>query len=151
MGRAVLVNSVLDSQLIYTMSSILLPQGTLDALDRRRRAFLWSGEDKVYGAQCLVAWETACQLKRQGGLGIRNLALQNKCLLLKTLHKLHNPAGSAWASWVRSNVNMVTMHGDIEGAHWSDLEELLPLYRAVTERNWQWPVDQLLGGQMATP
>jgi hypothetical protein len=46
---------------------------------------------------------------------------------------------------------MVTMHGDIEGAHWSDLEELLPLYRAVTERNWQWPVDQLLGGQMATP
>ena len=47
MGRAVLVNSVLDSQLIYAMSSLLLPKGTLDALDRRRRAFLWSGEDHV--------------------------------------------------------------------------------------------------------
>ena len=40
MGRTVLVNSVLDSQLIYAMSSLLLPQGTLDALDKRRRAFL---------------------------------------------------------------------------------------------------------------
>ena len=35
MGRAVLINSVMDSQLIDAMSSLLLPQGTLDALDRR--------------------------------------------------------------------------------------------------------------------
>ncbi|CAN6226415.1 unnamed protein product [Urochloa humidicola] len=40
MGRAVLVDTVLDNQLIYAMSVMLLPQGTLDAVDRRRRAFL---------------------------------------------------------------------------------------------------------------
>ena len=50
MGRAVLVNTVLDSQLIYAMSMMQLPQGTLDALDRRRRAFLWSGDEQVHGA-----------------------------------------------------------------------------------------------------
>lgn len=33
----------------------LLHQVTLDALDKRRRAFLWSGHDQVPGAQCLVA------------------------------------------------------------------------------------------------
>ena len=50
MGRAVLGNTVLDSQLIYAMSVMQLPQGTLDALDRRRRAFLWSGDEQVHGA-----------------------------------------------------------------------------------------------------
>ena len=55
MGRAVLVNSVLDSALIYILSAMQLPQGTLDAIDKKRRAFLWSGESTTTGAQCLVA------------------------------------------------------------------------------------------------
>ena len=114
------------------MSSLLLPQGTLDALDKRRRAFLWAGDDHVSGAQCLVAWELACQPKELGGLGIKDLAAQNKCLLLKLLYRLHNPGGSAWACWVRSKIDMISMHGDIAGAHWRDLEELLPMYRTVT-------------------
>jgi len=57
MGRAVLVNSVLDSALIYTLSAMQLPQGTIDALDKKRRAFLWSGEATTTSARCLVAWE----------------------------------------------------------------------------------------------
>ena len=35
MGRAVLVNAVLDSTLIYTLSAMQLPQGTIDALDKK--------------------------------------------------------------------------------------------------------------------
>ena len=27
---------------------------------------------------------------------------------------------------------MITMHGDISGPHWQELEKLLPLYRSVT-------------------
>ncbi|CAO2185858.1 unnamed protein product [Urochloa humidicola] len=131
-GRMVLVDTVLDSQLVHAMSVMLLPQGVLDAFDRRRRAFLWTGEDKVHGSQCLVAWETACQPKSQGGLGIRQLASHNKCLMLKLLHRLHNSNDSAWASWVRRRISLASMHGDIFGAHWRDLEELVPLYRAVT-------------------
>ena len=55
MGRAVHVNSMLDSALIYILSAMQLPQGTLDAIDKKRRAFLWSGESTTTGAQCLVA------------------------------------------------------------------------------------------------
>lgn len=67
MGRAVLVNAVLDSQLVYMMSVMLIPQGVLDAMDRQRRAFFWSGDDSVHGSQCLVVWENTFQPKEQGG------------------------------------------------------------------------------------
>ncbi|CAO2043009.1 unnamed protein product [Urochloa humidicola] len=117
MGRTVLVNTVLDSQLIHALSVMLFPQGALDALDRRRRCFLWSGEETVSGAQCLLAWERACLPRAQGGLGIKCIATQNKCLLPKLLHRLHNPGDSAWAAWIRGRIDMVTMHGDALGTH----------------------------------
>ena len=63
---------------------------------------------------------------------MKDLAMQNKCLLLKLLHRLHNPGESAWAVWVRSKMDLVTMHGELAGTHWQDLEDLLPMYRAVT-------------------
>jgi hypothetical protein len=123
----VLVYTVLDSQLIYTMSVLLLPQGTIDAIDRRRRSFLWTGEDHAHGAQCLVAWKNVCQPKEQGGLGIKNLPAQNKCLLLKMLHRLYHPGESAWVAWVRGKIDLATMAGDVTGAHWQDFGGLLPL------------------------
>ncbi|CAO2199523.1 unnamed protein product [Urochloa humidicola] len=132
MGRSVLVNSVLDSQLIYLMCAIPLSAGTLSQVDRRRRAFLWSGDDKVTGAQCLVAWEQVCADKDQGGLGIKVLELQNACLMLKLLHRLHHHASSSWAMWVRQHACIAHMEGDIQGPHWTALRELLPLYRAIT-------------------
>jgi hypothetical protein len=67
--------------------------------------------------------------KDRGGIGIRDLAAQNKCLLLKLLHRLHHPGDSAW---VRSKINLATLHGNVTRAHWSDLNELLPAYRAIT-------------------
>jgi len=69
------------------MSGLLLPQGLLDELDTWRRDFLWAGDEKASGAQCLVAWEKACQQKEMGGLRIKDLAMKNKCLLLKLLHR----------------------------------------------------------------
>lgn len=77
MGRTVLVNSVLDALPTYIMSVLQLPQGAIDAYNVRRRAFLWSGEDKASGASYLVAWDTVCMTKERGGLGVRDIALQN--------------------------------------------------------------------------
>jgi hypothetical protein len=59
MGRTVLVNSVLDSQLVYFMSSLVIPPSVIQQMDRRRRAFMWAGETngKVSTAKCLVAWQ----------------------------------------------------------------------------------------------
>lgn len=132
MGHMVLINSVMDSQLTYIVSVLLLPQGTIDALNRRQRSFLWSGNNNVSGAQCLIAWELACQPKAQGGLGIKDLVTSNKSFLLKLLHRLNYPEDSSRARWVRSHIDLVTLHGDIVGMHGKELEGLLPLYHAIT-------------------
>lgn len=46
MGRVVLVNSVLDSQLVYFMSSLPLPTSVIQQMDKRRCAFMWSGQKR---------------------------------------------------------------------------------------------------------
>jgi len=132
MGRTVLVNAVLDSSLIYILSAMMLPQGTIEELDKRRRAFLWSGESSTSGAQCLVAWKRAYLPKEHGGLGVKDLKTFNQCLLLKLLHRLHHPGDSAWAKWVKNQITVASLAGNIEGAHWDSLKELLPTYRAIT-------------------
>jgi exonuclease III len=131
MGRAVLVNSVLDSILVYLMSSLQLPPSAIEQMDKKRRAFLWSGDKSGHStpASCLVAWFNICFPKELGGLGIRDLGVQNICLLLKLLHC---PQSSAWAQWVQGRATITTLQGDLHGDHWQTLRTLLPLYHAIT-------------------
>lgn len=63
MGRATLVNSVLDSQLVYAMAALEIPPGVIDQVDRRRRSFLWSGSEAAAGSKCMVAWTHVCDTK----------------------------------------------------------------------------------------
>jgi hypothetical protein len=132
-GRLVLINSVLDGLATYLMQALVLPPGIVDKLDSKRRAFLWTGTDKTSGAKCLVRWENAQKPKEEGGLGIRNLATQNACLLLKLLHRLHHPDSSAWAAWARGHVDLASMEGGVDGNHWEALRDLLPAYRCITK------------------
>lgn len=129
---AVLADTVLGNLLIYAMCAMELPKGAPEALDTKRRAFLWTGEEKASGAQCLVTWEHACVPKELGGFGLKNLGLQNQCLLLKLLHRLFHTTSSAWARWLRQHVNLVTLEGDVAGSHWNSLRELLPTYRTIS-------------------
>ena len=106
MGRAVLVNSVLNSQLIYAMAALEIPPGIIDQVDRKRRSFLWSGSGTATGSRSMVAWQHVCDTKDMGGLGLKDLGIQNTCLLLKMIHKLHSNSASSWARWVHQNACM---------------------------------------------
>lgn len=132
MGRAVLVNSVLNSQLIYAMCALQIPPGIVAQMDQRHRAFLWNGDRTVSGAQSLIAWEKVCWTKDNGGLGIKDLSLMNICLLLKLLHRLHTAVDSDWASSARLHTCLANLQGDLCGNHWDVLRSLYPLYQAVT-------------------
>jgi uncharacterized protein (UPF0371 family) len=96
MGRAVLINSVLDSKLIYVMSSMQVPPGVLQQIDKLRRAFLWTGEPNTSSSKCLVAWQIVSATKELGGLGIKDLGTHNICHLLKLIHRLHCATSSTW-------------------------------------------------------
>jgi len=132
MGRVVLINSVLDSKLIYVMSSMQLPPGLLQQVDKLRRAFLWAGDQNTSSSKCLVALQNVCTTKELGGLGIKDLGTHNICLLLKLIHRLHCANYSAWATWIRQRANLASLKGDLRGHHWEMLRTLLPLYQAIT-------------------
>ena len=105
-GRIVLVNSVLGSLPIYYMSSILLPRNVRELLDAKRRAFLWTGEEHCHGSSCLVAWDDVCQPRELGGLGVKSLEEMNHGLLLKFVHKLHDPEPLPWKQWFISHSDL---------------------------------------------
>jgi hypothetical protein len=58
MGRGIMVNAVLDSILVYLMSSLQLPQTTIQAMDAKRRAFFWSADKNGHCSpgSFLIAW-----------------------------------------------------------------------------------------------
>jgi hypothetical protein len=45
---------------------------------------------------CLAAWSNVQKPKSQGGLGVINLAVQHKALLIKHLHNFFNRADIPW-------------------------------------------------------
>jgi len=100
MGRVVLINSVLDSQLVYIMSATQIPPEVIRQIDKRHRSFLWARNKEFSAAKCLVAWPNVCTTKELGGLGIRDFGTHNVCLLPNLIHRLHCADSSAWANWI---------------------------------------------------
>jgi hypothetical protein len=76
-GRLVLINSVLTSLVMFMLSFFEVPKGVLEKIDYYRSRFFWQGEGhrKKYR---LTKWDIICQPKQQGGLGIKNIEIQNK-------------------------------------------------------------------------
>jgi hypothetical protein len=90
--RLVLINSVLSSLPMFMLSFFVIPKGVLEKIDYYRSRFFWQNDSQKKKYR-LTKWSFVCQPKDQGELGIRNLEIQNKCLLSKWLFKLINEKG----------------------------------------------------------
>lgn len=69
-ARSTLIQSVSSTILNYIMQTTKFPAYICKEIDKLNRNFLWGDTDnkkKVY----LVKWDTVCQPKSVGGLGIR--------------------------------------------------------------------------------
>ncbi|KAJ4765867.1 Ribonuclease H-like superfamily protein [Rhynchospora pubera] len=84
------------------MQVLKLPKWCYSQLDRIRRAFLWKGKKSCVGGQCLVNWDSCCLPKKNGGLGILNMHVQNDALLMKWLWKLQKEPNSVWSESIRT-------------------------------------------------
>jgi len=85
---------------MFMMSFFEIPKGVIKNLDHYRSRFFWQGYSDKHRYR-LARWDILCRPKDQGGLGILNLQLQNKCLLAKWLVNLLNPEG-IWQSLLRN-------------------------------------------------
>jgi hypothetical protein len=103
-GRLTLTKSVPSALPSHTFACIKAPKWFYKEIDKRRRAYFWTGQKSTTGAQCKVARDTVCRLIEEGGLGIKNLEIQNISLLLKFIHKLNTQNKSSWAKWIKTSI-----------------------------------------------
>jgi hypothetical protein len=90
--RLILINSLLTSLPMFMLSFFEIPKGVRKRLDFFRSRFFWQsdGHKKKYR---LTKWNIICRPKDQGGLGIKDLEIKNRCLLSKWLDKMINQEG----------------------------------------------------------
>jgi hypothetical protein len=112
------------------MPCLTLPQWVIEEIDRTRRSFF-----KANGSYCLVAWEYVCRSTSEGGMGSKNLEIQNVYLLAKFIHSILTKPDSLWARWVRAAHLRGKDFGDdlsIQPRAWLHISGLIDTYRIVT-------------------
>jgi hypothetical protein len=99
-GRLQLVNSILSSLPTYFMCTIKLPKMVIEAIDKIRKNCLWRGNAIDAKGYNLAAWPTVTIPKEKGGLGVRDLYLQNEAILIKQLDKFYNKKDIPWVQLI---------------------------------------------------
>ena len=100
-GRLILINSALTSMPMILLSFFEVPIGVWKRLDFYRSRFFWQSDELKRKYQ-LAKWDIICRPKDQGGVGIENLEVKNRCLLSKWLYKLSVETDATWARILRN-------------------------------------------------
>jgi hypothetical protein len=95
----VLTNVVLNVLTLHYMQAFLLPDWVLKAIQKSIRRYLWRGAASLFsGGHCLLSRQIVMLPKRNGGLDITNLQLQNQSLILKWAWVAATAIDSLWTS-----------------------------------------------------
>jgi hypothetical protein len=84
---------------IYLMIAFDLPKWVIKAVDKRRRGFLWKGQEQANGGNCLVSWERVQRPLEYGGLGIHNLEKLGWALRIRWLWAQKTDPSRPWAGF----------------------------------------------------
>lgn len=88
---------------LYWTSIFILPKAVLKKVNSILAAFLWAGEDKVhYSAN--VSWKEITTTQGEGGLGVLEITLWNKCLILKLLWNICSKKDTVWVKWIHEEI-----------------------------------------------
>lgn len=100
-GRLILINSVLTSMPMFLLSFFEIPVGVRKRMAFYRFRFFWQS-DEVERKYRLSKWDNICRPKEQGGLGVENLEVKNRCLLSKWLFRLSVEKKGLWVQILRN-------------------------------------------------
>ncbi|XP_074267101.1 uncharacterized protein LOC141590405 [Silene latifolia] len=76
-----------------------------------------------YRRSPLVAWDTICRPKQEGGLGLKNQELWNIAMVGRLVDWIATKKESLWVQWVNANY--------LKGSSWQD-------YTAPSNSSWVW-------------
>ncbi|XP_026399725.1 uncharacterized protein LOC113295609 [Papaver somniferum] len=102
--RVVLVKSVLASYSIHNMAVYKWPRKFIHECEVAIQNFLWSGGSKV-SRSFVVAYDKICAPYEEGGLGITQLSVTNRALLMGLWWKIRN-SNKVWARFLRAKFFM---------------------------------------------
>lgn len=118
------------------MCVLKLPLKLIEIFDRARRHCLWRKEnDKDAKTHSLAAWNVVCRPKKRGGLGVLNLQIQNKALLLKYIHKFMHKQDTPWVLMVwDAYYDDTPPHAkpSCGSFWWRDVFSLMDIYHGIT-------------------
>jgi hypothetical protein len=82
-GRVLLTKVTLSAIPVHLSIACCLSQWAVQQIDKRRRAFLWSGADSYTGGKCRVSWPGVYWPIDLGGLGVIDLRFFGFALRLR--------------------------------------------------------------------
>lgn len=82
-GQSTLTKVTLSAIPVHISIATCLSGWAIEQIDKRRRAFLWSGTESVSAGKCKVAWPIVCSPTIHGGLGLLDLCFFGYALRLR--------------------------------------------------------------------
>jgi hypothetical protein len=116
----------------YFMCTLNLQKTVIKQIDKFRRHCLWRGADINAKKPPQVAWKAVCKPKPRG-LGVINLELQNKALLMKCLHKFFNRANIPWVNiiWANHYSNSLPSAKPVGSFWWKDILKIQGAFKEL--------------------
>src|ERR1041385_2433729 len=100
-GKEVLIKSVAQAVLVYSMSCFRLPRGLCEELDKIIRQFFWGSKEGKRKPHW-VSWKSMTEPKINGGLGFKDMELFNLSLLARQAWRVLSEPESFCASFMRA-------------------------------------------------
>lgn len=95
-GRIIMINSVLSRCApLFSFSIYKVPKWVINAIDKIRRQFLWSGVDNP-NRKSFISWSSVIIHKDFGGMGILDLEQMNIALLSKWVWRFFSEDDTIW-------------------------------------------------------
>jgi hypothetical protein len=107
-GHLTLTKSILLAIPAHFLVCMKAPKWFYKEVDSRRRGYFWIGSSATACGHCKIILDVVCRSTDEGGLNIKNFEIQNICLLLKFIHKLHTLNNYSWAKRIQSLFTVAT-------------------------------------------